>query len=475
MIEKLSLKKQFIISFIAIIITSMLLSFMTYTVELFLISKNVIYPSNYYEKQIPDIEKKINEKGIDILNKNSRKYIESIVPLQGIEYIVLDNRKYIIYNTYEKDLRKYIKNNNRPFAIPIGFQKGARFIPIKEKEQIKGWIILTYNLKPSVENQFFNRFVQYMDVIIIMMPFLYICITTYIFSKKLHKRIITPLNELKAASHKVKNGDLDFSINYSNSNELGELCESFEEMRKELKNSLDAKWQMERERKESTSAIAHDLKTPLTIINGHVELLLENENFSKDFIKKYLQVIKDNTDRANKLIEKINTLAKVDSVQFNLNYEKVNLKKYINTKYNEYKLLCNNKKIKLNLNIEDRREKEKNFNIDICVLSEILDNIVVNSIRFTDNNGEIYLDLVIDENKINFKIEDTGKGFSKEDIKNLFKIFYQGDKSRSKEKGHSGLGLHICEKLVKKHGGEIKAYNSEKGAVVEFYIDKFLD
>ncbi|SQC00151.1 hypothetical protein [Clostridium tetanomorphum] len=58
MIEKLSLKKQFIISFIAIIITSMLLSFMTYTVELFLISKNVIYPSNYYEKQIPDIEKK---------------------------------------------------------------------------------------------------------------------------------------------------------------------------------------------------------------------------------------------------------------------------------------------------------------------------------------------------------------------------------------------------------------------------------
>ena len=110
---------------------------------------------------------------------------------------------------------------------------------------------------------------------IIFFPFIFIIVFTFIYAKKLSKEINTPVNILLDASEKIKNKDLDFNIEYSENNELTKLCNAFEEMRINLKNSLIKQWELEQNRRENIANIAHDLKTPLTIISTYSEALMD--------------------------------------------------------------------------------------------------------------------------------------------------------------------------------------------------------
>lgn len=467
MIERLSFKKQFIIGIMIIILSSIVLTATTYMAYFVAIEKGYILPSNYYEKQIPAIEKKIIKKGIKIFQKDGKKLLEEIIPLEGMKYSVINKDKSILYGNLEKDLREYINNEDKSYTVGIINQNAVRIIPIKENKKIYGWIALNYKLKPMLKNQYLNKIIKNTELFVVLSPFFYIVITTYIFSRKIYKNMIKPINELKIAQNKIKEKDLNFTLDYNEPNELGELCVSFEDMRRELEKSINTQVKMEENKKLMVSSIAHDLKTPLTIIGGNAEIIIENNIVQKQLIEKHINIILNNVNRANKLIENVNLLYKIDSPQFTIKEEEIDIEDFVSYKYEEYKLLCDSKKIDLNMNINKHKEKVK---IDIDVLSQILNNIITNSIRFTPEKGQIVLSIKVENSKINFKIEDSGKGFSKEDLKNALEAFYQGDKSRSMAKNHSGLGLYICRELLKKLGGDIKIYNGEKGGIVEFYL-----
>lgn len=121
-------------------------------------------------------------------------------------------------------------------------------------------------------------------VIAMFSPFLYVIGFTIWLSKQFVKNINQPLHLLIDASKKIKEKDLDFEIDYYSDNELGKLCSAFSEMKDELKNSLSAQWKMEQERVEMVEALAHDLKSPLSIVLGYTDALIgnntdDNENF----------------------------------------------------------------------------------------------------------------------------------------------------------------------------------------------------
>lgn len=121
------------------------------------------------------------------------------------------------------------------------------------------------------------------------------------------------------------------------------------------------------------------------------------------------------------------------------------------------------KKVKFVCNIQDLRSSNDLIKMDTYVLSEILDNLVSNSLRFTKEDGRITLNLKLNSDKVIFSVCDTGCGFSRKDLENVFKKFYEGDESRSKEKGHSGLGLYIVKTLVDKLGGAVEVKNNDEG------------
>ncbi len=461
--KNITLKKQFIISILSVLILSIVFTFVGIYIDLKLTEKGIILQSNYYEALVPEAEKYINENKEKVLNKDFKKNLESKISLQGIEYEVVDSKGELLYGYFKENIvPNPVKLRKEAEIDKSSSPKMIKYVPIIYKSKVQGMVIFKYYLRSSASNPKYNWIVKYSENIMILSPFIYIIIFTAIFASRLNKKLKIPLKQLMDGAEKIKNKDLDFTINYNSKDELGKLCKSFEEMRSELKKSLNQQWQMEQERKEMVSAIAHDLKTPITIIKGHVEGLIDSKRLEEDKVYRYLGLINKNADRMTKLIEKMNILTKIEKSDFTLKFKKCNIIEFINDKTFDYNILTENKKINFQCIIRDERSSSL-INMDCYVLSQILDNLISNSIRFTPEGGSIDLNLTLTEEKMIFSISDTGCGFSSKDTRSIFKKFYQGDESRSKEKGHSGLGLYIVKTLVDKFNGSIEVKNNEKG------------
>ncbi|QNB47816.1 hypothetical protein BR63_17030 [Thermanaerosceptrum fracticalcis] len=261
----------------------------------------------------------------------------------------------------------------------------------------------------------------------------------------------------------------DFNIDYFADNELGRLCEAFNEMKNELKESLISQWKAEQERHEMVQALAHDLKTPLSVIQGYVESLLESSHIDTQKTKKYLQVIKDNANKGAELIKEMLYAAELETSGVELNIVPVDIYSFLKQKKESYEMMAKNKKINFKVDVTYGNQAEIICPIDAAKLERILDNIVSNSIRYVPEHGTITINADIACDNIRFKVCDTGKGFSSKDLSNLFNKFYRGDESRSSKDGHAGLGLHIAKRLVEMHGGSIVAFNArDSGACIKF-------
>lgn len=484
--KRSSLKKQFVFNFFIILFFSVVATVVTVLILFAAINLKIINPENHYEQLVPQFEEYIKNNGYNVLNLERKEDILKLIDEEGMEYEILDLQGRYIHGTshflpmdskdvlykintidYRKDwnLERGYTNN-----IPINYAS-IKYIPVEYNGELKAIAIIKYNYR--ISSLFINNnLMKVINLYLFICPFFYLVIFTIIFIGKLNKRINKPINELIKASNNIKNKNLDFTINYDGDDELGDLITSFTNMKDELKNTLIKNWNMEEERNNVTSAIAHDIKTPLTIIRGHVEILEEIDLRNQEKAQKHLKVIKQNTDRATKLIENMNYISKINRADFNLILEEVNIKDFVIEKETEFKLLCKEKNI--NFICEIYNEKNNNIAIfDKDKISQVLDNLIINSLRFTESGGNINLIISIYDEKIRFIIKDDGIGFSTKDMNNLFNSFYQGDSSRSLEKGHSGLGLYMCKIIVEKHNGKIFAHNDENGgAVVEFYINQ---
>lgn len=471
MFKKYSLKKQFISTFVLVLACSMISVLVTVIIGLSLINGKSIKPANYYENMIPKIESYIKSDNIKLLDKDYKNKLDELIPSKGIKYKVIDLDSTISYGTLEKNLdnkkeiidrlnTSYVdKKNNVDKYIPI----------ISEDYYLKGAVILNYTLGVSSDN-IPQSIISLVSITILVSPFIYIMLFSYLFGRKLAININEPLDKLKWASSKIKGNDLDFDLEYPYNNELGEVITSFDEMKKELKNTLNKQWSMEEERKEIISGLSHDLRSPLTVIKGKVDMLLEGSYKNETRLITYLESINKSTDRAVMLVEDLNTINKLENSKVYISPSDNNIVNFLNEKLEGFRALAHEKAISINLVLADIYN-EVVWRFDEAAISRVLDNIITNAIRYTDNNGNIDINIYIKENRLYFKISDTGRGFSDNDLKFALNKFYRGDKARGVGSGNSGLGLYICKVVIEKHNGKIMISNNKnKGANVEFYI-----
>ncbi len=314
------------------------------------------------------------------------------------------------------------------------------------------------------------RLPAFLSYVTPLIPFLYFCIFTYVFTRRFGKRINQPLQLLVQGAQRIQQQDLDFEIEPVGSNEIGQVVLAFENMRAALKDALVQQWQMEEERRYMISSISHDLRTPLTIIQGHAESLLDGAMSNPERVERYLQTVLQNTKRVVQLIEDMQKVTDIDQPGFSLRPVPVDIREFFTKRVRDFELMTSQAGIELSFHFDDQRAEKGPLSIDPERISQILDNIVSNSVRFTPVNGKIGIQIGVAEDVISYKISDTGRGFSKTDLQHLFDRFYQGDASRSAI-GHSGLGLYTAKTLVEKHGGTIAAGNNPSGgAYIQFTI-----
>ncbi|AAK78298.1 signal transduction histidine kinase [Clostridium acetobutylicum] len=282
------------------------------------------------------------------------------------------------------------------------------------------------------------------------------------------RSILIPLNQLKIGTEKIKHGNLDFKVRAESSDEIGELCDAFDSMRKKLKESVELQAQYENNRKELISNISHDLKTPITSIKGYIEGIRDGVADTPEKMEKYVNTIYNKTQSMNYLIEELLTYSKLDLKKLPFYFIDMDFVSYMNDLMEEFKFDV--EKNNMEFSYDNHIKGKANVRIDVQNINRVISNIISNSIKYMDKeHGKISVEVDSNNEEVLVGIKDNGMGISEEALPYVFDRFYREDFSRNTSKGGSGLGLAICKKIIEEHGGSIWA-KSQKGHGTEIWF-----
>ncbi|MFH0348520.1 ATP-binding protein [Bacillus vallismortis] len=329
--------------------------------------------------------------------------------------------------------------------------------PIFVQNEFKGAVLLISPI--SGVEQMVNQVNLYMFYAVIST-----LVITILVSWLLSKFHVKRIEKLREATDKVASGDYNIHLESSYRDEIGVLASDFTIMAKKLKQSRDEIDRLEKRRRQFIADVSHELKTPLTTINGLVEGL-NSHTIPDDKKEKCFSLISEETKRMLRLVKENLDYEKIRSQQITLNKLDVPLIEVFEIVKEHLEQQAEEKQNKLTIQVEDNII----VHADYDRLIQILVNITKNSIQFTQN-GNIWLRGIEGYKETIIEIEDTGIGISKEDIEHIWERFYKADISRTNTAyGEYGLGLSIVKQLVEMHQGTVEI-KSEEGKGTKFII-----
>lgn len=278
-------------------------------------------------------------------------------------------------------------------------------------------------------------------------------IAVFLFYK--HK-LKNPIEELELASQQVGHNNLDFRITYENKDEMGRLCREFDRMREQLSENNRQLWKMIEDEKALRAAIAHDIRSPLSVLEGYQEMLSEYLPNKDINIEQALEMV----DESRKQIERMNTFVESMRKMSSLDAREL--------RTGEITLKQLKTEIQAELNVLEKKsgkscslkysETEERFSGDKEVILEVTENLLSNALRYAKTKVEIAVALTYSELRICVKDDGTGFTVDKEEATRLF--YQQNIKDSLK---HAGIGMYISRLYCEKHGGQLLLENEEHG------------
>jgi signal transduction histidine kinase len=302
---------------------------------------------------------------------------------------------------------------------------------------------------------------QYFPILFVL--FLVVLIATHaVLTYLMSKNIIKPLRELRKAAKWIKEGNLDFRVMVSGKDEIGQLGLAFEEMRDRLQSSIRIQAQYEANRKELLSNISHDLKTPITAIQGYVDGLLEGIADSPEKTEKYIRTISTKAEEMDHLIDELFLYSKLDLKRLPFNFEQVSMRAFLADWSEELNFDLD--KIGVRFDTDLRLDARVDVFMDRDKFRRVLSNIIQNSLRYMDKeNKHVTLSASADKGMVRLEIQDNGPGIPESALPFIFDRFYRAEQSRNAYTGGTGLGLAIAKQIMEGHGGDIIADSVQGG------------
>ncbi len=263
------------------------------------------------------------------------------------------------------------------------------------------------------------------------------------------------LRELTAATQALAAGELGRQVPVRSDDELGTLAAAFNQMSARLAQSVQLRRQM-------TANIAHDLRTPLSVIQGYTEALAEGKLQPSP---EMLQVIHDETRHLSRLVEDLRTLSLADSGELPLLKQEIDPAELLQRLANAYRGQAQAREIDLQV---QAAAGQALVQVDVERMMQVLGNLVSNALRYTPAGGAITLSMHNSPGKVELVVADSGPGISPEDLPFIFERSYRGEKARQQD-GAAGLGLSIARSLVEAQGGQIRA-ESHPGKGAAFIV-----
>jgi signal transduction histidine kinase len=265
------------------------------------------------------------------------------------------------------------------------------------------------------------------------------------------------LRELTVATRAVAQGSLEQQVPVRSQDELGELAGSFNQMAADLARSYDLRRQM-------TADIAHDLRTPLSVILSHAEALRDGV---LPPTRDTFEIISDEAQRLNRLVDDLHTLSLAEAEELPLTQRAISPRRLLADAAVAHGIHAVQRNISLEV---DAGPELPDVNVDPDRMAQVLDNLLDNALHYTPAGGQVTLSASGFADFVQLRVVDSGPGIAPEDIPHIFERFYRGDRSRQRGEGGAGLGLAIAKALIEAHGGRIWV-ESELGQGTTFIVE----
>lgn len=271
-------------------------------------------------------------------------------------------------------------------------------------------------------------------------------------------QIVSPLSKVTVAARRIARGELNQRVNVRSSAEMTELGESFNTMAENLNRDRAL-------RQNIVADIAHDLRTPLSILQANIEAMQDGVLETN---AENLASLHQETLLLSRLIEDLRTLSLAESGQLKFHFSTVDLNTIASKVIDVMQTQFMSKNIHLTL---DSQEELPKIQADPVRLEQVIRNLLNNAFHYTPEGGNVSMKLVSDGDGISASITDTGPGIPSESMPHIFERFYRVDPSRNRRTGGSGLGLAIVKQLVEAHGGQVRVESQiGKGSNFIFHL-----
>ncbi|MGJ9385398.1 ATP-binding protein [Salipaludibacillus sp. CF4.18] len=419
------------------------------------VQEDIDQQSSYYATALADSE-----------NSMMVQMIEMMSELSQVKLYIVDTEGEIIANSSVPGLSKgsfipeeEMNTLSRGNTIKKEYEArttGSRFLvsgsPIYDGDTFYGGIYVLSSIDSIYES---IQKVRQMLVLSGIGTFFLALGFTVVLSRKLSK----PMVEMEQATRKIAKGDLDTRVKVVTGDETGSLAQAINDLATDLKVYRDT-------RREFFANISHELRTPMTYLEGYTKILKENLYQSEAEKEQYLDIIQQESVRLTHLINDLFELSKMEEGKFSLNQEWIDFREVMENIHHKVYLKAKDKGVIFTSTIEE--DVPLIFG-DGHRMEQIFSNLLDNAIHYTDQGIISFIIKSLQPYEILIEIRDTGTGIPKEDLPYIFERFYRVEKSRSREHGGTGLGLAIVKQLVEIQGGTIQVF-SEFGKGTRFEI-----
>ncbi len=414
-----------------------------------LAAKGYIYPADYAEKQAEAAQEKI---------EGAASVGRALIP-ELCQYAVFDLEGNVTDGDMGKDgLKAAWKAVSGGKADHAGnYYKVIR----RERE----YVVLQYQIIPQYSSKTLRKYLCNPQNLFLLAVLFLIFLDVFMIALRFSRVLKKKLDSLITVTEKIQEQDLNFSVKKGDIKEINSILEAMDKMRRELKASLKKQWEADQGRREQIAALAHDLKTPLTVIRGNAELL-----YDMDLTEEQAEsagFIEESSLQMQNYIKMLIELSK-DAKLYRLRFQKNSLSAFLQDIGKTARGLCASRDIRFK---PDVRSERKEFYGDVNLLSRALDNIISNAAEHSPSGGTVTMEVFDEKEYLAFSVSDNGKGFSGAALKYAVSQFYMDDASRS-SKLHFGIGLYAADTIAKQHGGVLILENREEcpGAKVTMKI-----
>lgn len=406
---------------------------------------------------------------INMINKDNLRSLE-----QGKIYMKLNPRDNNRLNKNFRTVDRYILDKNN---------EGNRVIDHREMEHLEYYKLLPtgqlITLRISMDSirstvGIVNEFYIYEGIAILIGSLFFI----YIFSLQITRPIIA----LNSIIKKMVKMDFSYRAKIKSKDELEELGGNINFLSSELeknmgqlrlsnmklKDEVEKRRKIDELRKEFIASVTHEIKTPVTVINTHAEMLFYDLIEDKDEEKKYLKTIMSEGNNISLLLNELIKLIKLEANIVDIKMEKIYLSDLLVEESSKYKIDLEKKNTRLILDLE----KDIIALGDRFKIGQVVNNILSNGVSYVEDNGELRINLKTEKNIAMIEIINTGSSIPEDQLENIWKAFYRVERSRNRKYGGTGLGLTIVSGILERHRSKFGVENIEHGVKFWFTLRK---